>query len=240
MLCACSAVQKPTTPAATQQSALTIPQVQATISADSGLPEGYDPAAEEDGAVLPNGSLAEYAGATPIALDPLDKPTPTPRPELSFSYVATAIDSMGLTFEIPGNWLMDDSQPGTVVFTDPVEYDNVHASVTVKLANVASSYKVDDIKAELRNELASLGQYNYNDWTTQEITARKTMGADGFYSDYRGVMNDGTIVRGRVQMALLASHHLLTIEYQAPGWFNSNYKTVFDHVRETIKPVSAE
>ena len=68
-----------------------------------GLPSGYNPASEEDngytaasGAYNANGERV-YAGATPIPIDPIDMPTPTPRPELTFTYgeynVCNYIDS---------------------------------------------------------------------------------------------------------------------------------------------------
>ena len=56
-------------------------------SASFSLPEGYDPASEEDnsgyyayGAAYNDYGRNVYAGATPIPLDPIDMPTPTPSP----------------------------------------------------------------------------------------------------------------------------------------------------------------
>ncbi|MBR6525946.1 MAG: hypothetical protein IKT57_08230 [Clostridia bacterium] len=184
--------------------------------------------------------VSQYAGASPVPLDPVDMPTPTPRPELTFTYVKTQVEQLGIQFEIPGNFVRDDSVSGTVIFTDPNTLDNVNATITLKLASVSSDHKLDNVKNDIQNELALLGQYNFSDWSTTDPTARKMLGKDGFYSDYRGVLLDGTIVRGRVQMALMDNNLLLTMEYRAPGWFNSSYKNVFDHIRSTMSIIGSE
>lgn len=242
ILCACKGQegqQQDPTSEPTQKSVLDINQDVPATNPDD-LPEGYDPASEEENSqgYMPNEAGAAnkvYAGATPVPLDPIDKPTATPRPELTFTYTQAQADALGVKFEIPGNWVRDDSQTGIVVFTDPTTLDNVNATVTIKLASVGSDYEVSDVKADVEAEMALIGQYNYTDWSTTDCTERTIMGKDGYYADYRGVQVDGTIVRGRVQMALLDGGKLLTIEYNAPGWFNSSYKKVFDQLRSTLE-----
>lgn len=80
-----------------------------TNTAGSSLPADYDPASEEDDYTGDAASTPEeihlptlvtpaptntpipvisgqYSGATPVVIDPIDKPTPTPLPALSFTY----------------------------------------------------------------------------------------------------------------------------------------------------------
>ena len=85
------------------------------------LPEDYDPASEEDnGASYVYNSYSSsydtsiYAGATPIPLDPIDMPTPTPKPTLTFSYGLVTSDALHLSFEAPVGWGIDTSVSDTV------------------------------------------------------------------------------------------------------------------------------
>ena len=124
------------------------------------LPSGYNPASEEDtSSYLPDTQYNEngqtvYAGATPIPLDPIDMPTPTP--SLTFSYGAVSADKLGLTFEAPVGWYVDTTAADTVVLTDPVAYDNVNATLTIRIMPVDSDYKLADVKTEVRNMLSEL------------------------------------------------------------------------------------
>lgn len=238
-LCACkSAPEGENVPPAdpTQKSALDV-SGSVNSAADQAMPDESTQQAEPEGYAPQevSSNTKTYAGATPVPLDPIDKPTATPRPELTFTYAEMQSDSLGFKFEMPGNWVRDDSQAGMIVFTDPTMLDNVNATITLKLANVSADYKVADIKTDIAGEMSLIGQYNFTEWSTTDCTERTILGKDGYYSDYRGVMVDGTIVRGRVQMALLDNGKLLTIEYNAPGWFNSSYKKVFDNLRSTLE-----
>ncbi len=243
-LCACSSNNGGgagiVTAAPTQNSALVVTAAPSQgQDYMSGLPEGYDPASEDNGAEYDGGDYDEmgrsvYAGATPIPLDPVDKPTATPRPELTFNYSEYTSSSMGLKFEIPYDWTVDDSVSGTLVFTDPNTLDNVNATMTVIVTAVASTYKADDIKADLKAELSALGQYNYTEWSTTTAEKRTLVGGDGYYANYRGVLYDGTIVRGRVHMAIINGNRRIEVIMNCPGWFNSSYTNVFTHFRNTV------
>ena len=231
VLCGCASGKNQTFPTnePTQKSALDV--VPTVLPTDA--PEATD------APIFVPQEVSQYAGASPVPLDPVDMPTPTPRPELTFTYVEVQVPQLGVQFEIPGNFVRDDSVSGTVIFTDPNTLDNVNATITLKLASVSSDHKLENLKDDIKNELAMLGQYNFTDWSTTDPTARRLLGKDGYYSDYRGVMVDGTIVRGRVQMALMDNNLLLTMEYRAPGWFNSSYKNVFDHIRSTMSLIGS-
>lgn len=205
----------------------------------SGLPEGYDPASEDNGEEYSGGDYDEmgrsvYAGATPIPLDPVDKPTASPRPELTFNYKEYVSQAFGLKFEIPFDWTVDDSVSGTLVFTDPNMLDNVNATLTITVTAVASTYKADDLKVDLKSELSALGQFNYTEWDPTSLEKRTLVGGEGFYANYRGVLYDGTIVRGRVHMAIIKGNRRIEVIMNCPGYFNSSYTNVFTHFRNTV------
>lgn len=210
--------------------------------APAAAPEAeYDPASEEDdgsflsGAVYNEYGQALYAGATPIPLDPIDMPTATPRPSLTFTYGQVDIPAMRLSFEAPAGWTADTSVADQVVLRDPNTYDNYNATMTVKLSPVASSYKLSDVRTTVQDELKQIGQYNYSEWTTTTLSARTLLRKDGYYANYRGVLYDGTVVRGRVMVALLDNNQIITVHMSCPGWYNESYMNVVAHFRETLK-----
>lgn len=199
-----------------------------------------DPLAEEDhggfmpGAVYDDYGNAVYAGASPVPLDPIDMPTATPRPALAFTYTAVSAESLGVQFEAPQGWMMDTTTPGTVVLMDPQMYDGYNATMTVTVSSVASSYKLADAKKEVTAYLAALGK-GYSSWKTFEIASRTLLGKDGYYNNYRGELPDGTVVRGRVMVALLDGNKIMTVHMAAPGWYNESYMNVVSHFRDTLK-----
>ena len=85
--------------------------------------------------------------------------------------------------------------------------------------------------------LAEIGQYNYTEWTTTDLAERTLLKKDGYYANYRGQYYDGTIVRGRVMVALLDNNQIITVHMAAPGWFNESYMNVVSHFRDTLQQI---
>ena len=209
---------------------------------DTTLPDGYDPASEEDGETAYVAGAAYdaygrqmYAGATPIPLDPIDMPTATPRPSLAFSYGVATVDSLNLTFEAPVGWGVDTSVPDAVTLIDPNTYDNYNASMTIRIVSVSSSYKLADVKTEVRTMLSEIGKYDFAKWETTDLALRTLLKKDGYYANYRGEYYDGTVVRGRVMVALLDGNKIITVHMACPGWYNESYMNVVSHFRDTVK-----
>lgn len=203
--------------------------------------EDYDPASEEDdelnyyyalGAYNASGE-AIYAGATPIPLDPIDMPTPTPRPDLVFTYDTYTASRLGLTFEAPNDWNVTQDDATGFSLTDPTTRENINASITITVTQVANNYKLSDVKTDLKNELAEI-QKSYTTWSAANAAARTLLGADGYYNIYRGELYDGTIVRGLVHIVLLPGK-TVTVHLISPGWFNSSYTNVYTRMRNTLK-----
>ena len=232
-----------TAPANAQRDPLAVPTEAPSLSFD--LPEGYDPASEEgggenysDGLIYNDLGRALYAGATPIPLDPIDMPTPTPKPTLTFSYGLVTSDKLRLSFEGPVGWGIDESAADAITLINPNELDGTNATLTVRVYSVASSYKLNDVKTDLRNMLKELGQYNFASWKPTNIDSRKIMQKDGFYANYEGVYTNGTAIYGRVMMALLDNNQVIVIHLMCPnGYFNSSYKAVIEHARDTMKQI---
>ena len=210
-------------------------------SSNSGLPEGYDPASEEDHGVYSGSGTyndygrSVYAGATPIPLDPIDMPTPTPKPAQTFTYGAVTADKIKLNFEAPVGWYIDNSADDAITLTDPNALDGFNASLTLRLYPVASTFRTADLRNELKNVLKELGQYNFASWTTTEMASRTLLKKDGYYADYHGTYYNDTAIYGRVMMALLDNHQIIMLHMVCPdGYFNNSYKAVVNHVRDTL------
>lgn len=234
LLCGCTAKEPMYNelPAVSQQDPLAIP------SQPTELP--YDPLAEEDGDTYVPGMAydeygnAMYAGATPIPLDPIDMPTATPRPSLAFSYAKVAFDNLGIQFEAPQGWMMDTSTAGTVRLIDPNRYDNVQGTMSITMLSVDAAYKQSNLKKTLEDELERVSR-NYVEWRTYQADERTLMDQPGYYNNYRGVMVDGNVVRGRVMVALLENNRVLIVDMAAPGWYNESYMNILGHFRDTLK-----
>ena len=204
-----------------------------------GLPEGYDQAAEEYSVGTPAASSGKvYAGATPIPIDPIDLPTPTPRPELTFTYVDYVASKLGITFKSAAGYDVNENISGKYILTEPAAAvkDNYPCTITLEVSGVTKNFSTGDVKTSLSKYLAAEGQ-NYETWETRQPAAKKLMDGSGYYNNYRGVLADGTIVRGRVHMAIIANNQLLTLHISCPGWFNSSYMKIYDQIHKTIKPI---
>lgn len=210
-----------------------------------GLPPDYNPADEEETGVLLADTIFDesgtplYAGSTPIPLNPVDMPTPTPRQALAFTYATYTAANLGLTFESVAGYTVDDSQPEAYVLTEPEaqKKDNYPVVFTFARSAVTSSYTAANIRTDLRTFAEDLGKINYKEWRMSETSERTLLGKPGYYITYRGVQHDGTIVRGRVHMALLDNNRLLTLHYTGPGEYNSDYTNVYYRIRDTLKTI---
>ena len=132
----------------------------------------YDPASEEGGewepvdepeTVAANAAetaaptmQSEYAGATPVVIDPIDKPTPTPLPALNFTYVTYEANALHLTFEGPAGWVPDESEADTYRLTNPDPSMDYAATLTVRAIPVNKQYSKSDLTKEVKGMLDTL------------------------------------------------------------------------------------
>lgn len=252
VLCACSS--DPTNagnPEQPQQAAAQVSpleqaaaaQEQAAASASQNLPADYDPASEEDGTGLTVAAAADkvYAGATPIPIEPVDKPTATPRPELTFTYGEYVADKLGLRFSSALGYEINDNISGKYILTEPAAAvrDNYPCTITLEVSGVSKAYTVNDVKTSLSQFLSNEG-LQYDKWEVMTAAKKTLMNGQGYYNNYRGVLADGTIVRGRVHMAIIGEGRLLTLHISCPGWYNSSYMKLYDQIHGTIKPITAQ
>ena len=175
---------------------------------------------------------SKYAGATPIPLDPVDMPTPTPRPDIEFEYEKMDT-ALGYSMEVPVGWQVVQNDNTAFVIRDPETRDNVNATFSLTSQSVSSTYRVNDLKTELSNQLSQI-QRNYVGWKIWQADSRQLLKSDGVYNAYRGVTYDDTVIRGIVHVALV-NRSVVTLSFSAPGYYNTSYQRVYNRIRSTIE-----
>ena len=217
--------------------------------------ENYDPLAEEDdysddldywqGEIATPAPVtatpaptvrSDYAGATPVPLDPIDLPTPTAAPPLpQFSYKTYDATKLGLSFEGPTGWLVDDSAADTYVIQNPTA-GIYPATLTIHAEKVRSQYSESDLKTVIQNMLTAIGQSEeLAEYSPSSTDGRSLLGATGVYANYTGVMEDGSKIAGRVHAACVEKV-LYTVHITYPREYTESYKEqVYDKLRHTIQ-----
>ncbi len=212
--------------------------------------EEPNPLEEEDGYVddwaepLPTQEVAtptpaptvrsEYAGATPVVIDPIDKPTPTAVPKLAVTYTTYDALKLGVSFEGPAGWLKDDSASDTFTIQNPNARIDYPATLTIRAQGVSSDYSTSDLRSVVKGMLNSLSTAGFDEYDPSNTDTRSLLGKNGVYANYTGTLNDGREVAGRVH-AVCVDRVLYTIHLSTPRAQWNDYKDmVYDKLRDTI------
>ncbi len=245
----------PTTPQQIEQ-VTAEPQDQQNIFGETAIPpasddydtNGYDPTQEEGGgeeeiisqaAQLNDVTAAptmqrEYAGATPVLIDPIDKPTPTPLPVLTFSYVKYEATALGLSFEAPAGWLPDDSQPDTYTLTNPDPSMDYAASLSIRTVPVSKNYNKNELIKEVKNTLDTLGSEGFKKFERSNTAGRKFMNSDAIYANYTGTLTSGVKIAGRLIIAC-SNKTLYILHVSYPQGYTKTYVDgVYDKCRHSV------
>ena len=186
--------------------------------------------------------LPDNPVATPVAVDPIDKPTPTPAPTPKFIYETYKNDTMGVSFSIPYTWLLNPNtnHATTVQFVEPkremMEPDGYQTRITVEKINMGLSQTAADAKLQLQTELEEL-KASFTTFSPGAIDAGNFGGANGYYCYYKAEYNDGTKnyeMNGRI---IIVAHEkaLYQIRLTTPRNWYSYYNYLWRQMRSTIK-----
>ena len=178
----------------------------------------------------------EYAGATPVPIDPIDKPTPTAVPKLpDFTYRTYDATKLGLSFEGPNGWVVDSSKSNEYVIQNP-STGIYPATLTIYAGKVNSQYNESSLKNEVQNMLNAIGaDASVTKFSPSYTDSRTLLDAKGVYANYTAVLADGSEISGRVH-ATCVEKVLYTVHLSAPKAYWEQYKNqVYDKLRETIK-----
>lgn len=176
-----------------------------------------------------------YAGATPVIIDPIDKPTPTPVPPLTFSeYVVYDATKLGISFESPAGWTVDDVEQSTYLLTNPDRSVDYQATVRVSAYTVNTEYSQSDLAKEVKNVLSTI-RTGFTSFSPTNTATRSLLDKTGVYADFSGVNRDGKSVGGRVH-AVCVNKKLYILEMTYPRAYTETYKdTVYKQFRHSVK-----
>ena len=181
---------------------------------------------------------SEYAGATPVLIDPIDKPTPTPLPPLTFTYEKYEAKALGLTFEAPSGWLADDSQPDTFTLTNPNPAMDYAAQLSIRVVPVNKNYNKNELIKEVKGTLDTLASDGFKKFERSNTAGRKFMNSDAIYANYTGTMTDNIKVAGRIIIAC-SNKTLYILHVSYPQGYTKTYvENVYDKFRHTVKLIS--
>ena len=213
----------------------------------------YDPSSEEGGdwenvsesnsaaaaaaATAPPVIQSEYAGATPALIDPIDKPTPTPLPTLSFSYTTYEAHSLHLSFEGPSGWTVDDTIADTYKLTNPDSSMDYAAMLTVRAVPVNKQYTKSELTKEVKGMLDTLsGGGELTGFSPSNTAERTFLGTTGVYANYKAVVKEtGAEIAGRIVVACV-DKTLYSLHVSYPRGYTEFYVTnVYDKFRHSVK-----
>jgi len=197
-----------------------------------------DPIEDQFVAYVPDATVYPYAGSTPIPLNPVDMPSPTPRPKLNFTYSTYIASTVGVTFEGPVSWMVDESQPYVLVLSEPSSQirDNQQCVVTISAEPVSSTYSKSDLKTHVNQRLDTLYTSDYTEWKPSYTATRYMMGQEGVYANYTGMRFDGTEVGGRIHYVSI-DNVLYGLEIVYPLGYKDDFLDVFSQIRTTMSMI---
>ena len=179
---------------------------------------------------------SQYAGATPVIIDPIDKPTATPVPPLTFTYQVYDATNISVSFQGPVGWVENVSGTDTYTIYNPDPSMDYAATLTLRATPVASDYSDSAMKNEVQSMLSSIRASGFSSFSPSNTASRNLFKgtADGIYADYTGTLNDGTEVAGRVQVVCF-DRVLYTVHLTCPRAYWQTYKEgVYNKLRDTI------
>ena len=204
----------------------------------------YDPLTEEgmDDVYVPDEVVitvaptmtSQYAGATPVIIDPIDKPTPSPVPPITFTYQVYDATNIRLSFEAPVGWTIETPATNSFMLVNPDMNVDYAASITITATSVSSNYSSSDLKKVINDMLDSIGESGFDSYSPSKTAERNLLDSAGVYANYTGTLSGNVEVAGRVH-ATCVNKVLYTVHVSYPKAYTSTYKEqVYDHLRDTI------
>ncbi len=184
----------------------------------------------------PQDTIYPYAGSTPIPLDPIDMPSPTPRGPLNFTNVAYTSANLGLTFEAPSGWQVDESDPQMMILSEPEAQikDGQQCIITISAEPVTGNYSQNDLRSQVNERLDTIGGVDFETFKPSYTATRYMMGSEGVYANYSGRMVDGIEVGGRI-MYVCIDRVLYGLEIVYPSGYRDDFLDVYGAVRKSMK-----
>ena len=216
------------------------------INYDDG---SYDPASEEggqneqvvasDNAVTPAPVMqSEYAGATPVKIDPVDKPTPTPLPQVTFSYANYSAANLHLAFEGPAGWMANDQAVDYYSLTNPDPSMDYEAKIEIRTVAAGKDYTQKELINEVKAQADALrSSGGFKSFDASDTAARFFIDGNGVYLAYKALLNneEETGVAGRIIVNTVnKTLYILHVSYPR-GLADTFAEGVYNKVRHSMK-----
>lgn len=185
-----------------------------------------------------NATAYPYTGSTPIPLDPIDAPTPTPKAPLNFTYITYSPSTVAVTFEAPAGWIADETYNEVYTLSEPESQkkNGQLGIINIYAVPVISDYTEAQLVQEIKQRLNTIGSLNFTEWNPSYTATRYLMGSLGVYANYTGTLVTGVEVGGRIHATTIDSV-LYCIQITYPLDFRTDFMDIFAQLRETIKRV---
>lgn len=183
----------------------------------------------------PQGTVYPYAGSTPIPLNPVDMPTPTPKPDLSFVYAKYIAATVGVTFDGPEMWQVNESNSGMFILSEPTTQikDGQQCIITISAEPIGADYKQRELETHVQQRLDTIGGLQFTEFKPSYTATRHMLGSSGVYANYSGRLTDGTEVGGRIQYVSV-NGTLYGLEIVFPEGFRGDYIDLFGEIRSSL------
>ncbi len=183
-------------------------------------------------------------GSTAIFVDPVDKPT---RPPLTLEpYTVQTVSALGVSFEVPSYYVevKDPNNSSATSFQEPVgnyrSGEAVPAMVSIRVTTQSGAQTLADAEKELDKALTDLkAEYDSLQVSAKESNQTfKVLDVKATYVTIRYDMpiegSEATVkMRGRF-VCLAKDRKIILIRNVCPALFNSDYDSVYTHIRGTL------
>jgi len=200
-------------------------------TAGPGLPATPEPTPAPTPSAVPR--LTPNPEETPIAVDPLDKPTQVP---LNLSFVNYSSSPMGVSFDRPAGWREDSPADSNVQFTEPeaAARNGYRAMLTVRVIHKGSRQDSGQAKTELEGLLEEMAQNQmWTEFRHNPAASASLGGANGYHAYYWATFN-GIPLRGRI-IVVARGNSLYMVRITSTEEFFSLYEEIYRKVRDTWK-----
>ena len=181
---------------------------------------------------------SEYAGATPVKIDPVDKPTPTPLPTLTFSYANYTAPNLHLAFEGPQSWIEDNSAADYYSLTNPDPSMDYEAKIEIRTVAAGQDYTQKELIKEVKAQADAVrSSGNFKSFDPSDTAARFFIDGNGVYLAYKAVQNNDaeTGVAGRIIVNTVnKTLYILHVSYPR-GLADTFAEGVYNKVRHSMK-----
>ena len=224
-------------PAVTEEPAEEVPAEEPAADEPEAVPE--EPAVEET-EVIPEEPAADEAAEEvsaeepeivteePAAEEELFGEEPAVEPMMYNVYTA---DALGLAFEAPVNWLVEDFETGRYSLVDPENPDGCHSTLNIR-SYPADGAALADVLADLilTDEETMSGTV-----TTGEIIARDLLGEYGLYVDSVYQTQEGPVYCSRLHVIIMDDTVYAVSVTTTQARFEALVTDVYEHFCATVR-----